>query len=74
MPQWIVMVDTSYSGKTCQAQSLAMQKLVIAWGNWGDFDDSHDPCTWDYNYVLCDEHGVISQLYLAARGLRGKPV
>ena len=56
-----------------KSQDEAMRSLVAAWGNWGGFNVSADPCTWGYWYgVYCDENGVVYDLNLDSRGLRGE--
>ena len=55
-------------------QKQAMVSLVTAWGKWGEFDESADPCTWG-NEVSCASYGegsFVSQINLSNKGLRGK--
>ena len=57
-------------------QAFAMRSLVTAWGNWGGFDVSADPCTWgmEDNGVHCDGNGVVYLLHLNGRGFQGEIV
>ena len=55
------------------SQRSAMLSLVAAWGNWGNFNASADPCTWGTsNGVQCDSNGIVVELDLAKKAIRGK--